>query len=87
MTEPQPTDDGDTELDRAAPAHALNGFPETPIFDALYGGWKDFYAQHSERNGNGTPVGALDGPADPVTAGGDPDPVVGPDHPIMEGQA
>ena len=84
MTEPQPTDDGETELDRDAPAHALDDFPETPIFDALYAHWGDFYARHTERNGNGTSVGALDEPADPVTAGSDPV-VAGADHPIIEG--
>lgn len=71
MTEPAPTDD-DTELDQPAPAHALDGFPDTPIFDALYSTWSDFYFEHSARNGNGTPVGTLDEPADPVTAGADP---------------
>lgn len=84
MTAPQDNDD-DTELDAPAPAHAADGFPETPLFDQLYATWKDFYAQHAQRNGNGTPVGALDTPADPVTAGGDP--VVGADHPILEAQA
>lgn len=87
MTATESTDE--TELDRTAPAHALNGFPETPIFDALYADWKMFYAECVARNGHttlatpATPVGELDSPADPVTAGGDPV-VAGADHPIVE---
>lgn len=72
-----PTDEGETALDEPlpeVPAHALDGFPETPVFDHLYATWKTFYAARETHNGNGSAVrvGALDEPADPVTAGDDP---------------